>query len=153
MKESILFITQLEALAVTMEESIPNNFDMGTYYRKFGDCGYVACICGEQVISGRLESFPLSSIKAEYVGKEHIPYISGFIDDDLRNACIKATGSNYLANSVTMAGINARSYEAALSTVFTPEQLQHQHLNTKSSPKIAASYIRMLIAILTKEDS
>jgi hypothetical protein len=144
-----LFVRQLEALAMTMEEHTkPYSFDMDTYYRisVFNTCGYVACICGEQAISGRLEFFPIAEDRAK--SDKEVAYIAGSIDDELMVTCLKATNNRSLAHSITAISMEGRKRDAITSNLLTHDQLQHTHLNTDSNPKQAASYIRMLIDIL-----
>jgi hypothetical protein len=145
-----LFISQLEALATTLEETKAINFSMSYYYSTFlNKCGYTACVCGEQALSGRLEFFPIAdSLKLKSPTMSFIiPNVAGYIDEDLRAACHTATGYSSLAKSVTMVGAETRKKKA--SEYLTDEQLQHPHLTTESSPEHAASYIRMLIRVLT----
>jgi hypothetical protein len=147
-----LFVSQLEVLAITMEESKPSTFDMGTYYKAKDDgCGYVACVCGEQAVSGRLEFFPIAESKTKLDGAGYINWLAGFIDEDLKEACIIDTGNKHLASSITIVNTDCRRENADRSELLTANQLKHPHLNTNSSPKQAASYIRMLISILTND--
>jgi hypothetical protein len=148
-----LFISQLEALDTTLEATKPANFNMD-YYHKASlstECGYVACVCGEQALSDRLKFFPIAHSLTESDTSFIVAHVAGYIDEDLQAACYTATGHTSLAESVTMVSDVIRKKKAEASEYLTFEQLQHPHLNSDSSPKHAASYIRMLIKVLTNE--
>jgi hypothetical protein len=151
MESKLLFKNQLLALAFTMDKTDEISFGMGWYYRISDrrSCGYVACICGEQSLSGRLEFFTAAKTDAK------IGTTAGSIDKDLKNSCKKFLGEPYLASSITGPGAKGR-YTSARSSkklALTPKQLLHPHLHTKSNPKNAASYIRMLLKILYSENN
>lgn len=146
-----LFISQLEALGATLEATKPTSFDMGTYYKasESYSCGYAACVCGEQAMSGRLESFPLAKARAGIIqDTTFVSHTAGHIDEDLRAACHIATGDNNLAESVT--AVSSACRRGAAAGKLTYEQMQHPHLNSNSSPEHAVSYINMLIRVLTE---
>jgi hypothetical protein len=150
MKESPLFISQLLALAKTMSKVDEDSFNMFTYYRgsSINTCGYVACVCSHQAVSRDLKLFPKSDT-ALSLGTLKGIYLANYIDEDIREACIVHTGSSYLAKSVTSSC--DRKLFAHSSNLLTPNQLEHPHLNSESSPKLAARYIRMLVKVLTNE--
>ena len=151
-----LFIKQLLALAETMEGADIESFNMRIYYKP-DICGYSACICGEQALSGRLEHFPTAVQTIIGCGKAEddfsLNFIAGDIAIDLDIAILKsffrvAAGRGSLATSVIGPDTAIRFRSIKLTNLLTEEQLKHPHLTTMSSPALAADYIRMLINVL-----
>lgn len=150
MENILLFKKQLEALAFTMNKADEVSFAMDKYYEttEKRSCGYVACICGEQALSGRLELFDQAN---SFNNEDNIcDFISVacLIDDDFYNACKDATGNLCLAISVTSPSNKMRYVQAHSSKRFTHQQLKHPHLTTKSSPKHAVDYIMKVLNVL-----
>jgi hypothetical protein len=150
-RERLLLLTgQLEALAVTMDTSAPCNFDMTWYYDSSG-CGYVACICGEHALNGDLKLFnrTLNILDDECSKSVIMGHRANNVAANLRMSSREVLNSNNLALSVISMTASIRKFNARQTDLLTTEQLKHPHINSKSSPEHAASYIRMLIEVLT----
>jgi hypothetical protein len=138
-----LFVKQLKALRTTMSSVAPEHLNMG-----YWQCGTVACVCGHQAISGDLTHFTDAN---NYRDKsESIDTIADTVANDLDSACMSALGSECLSGSIWSSDTEARFMEAFTSAVLTPEQLQHPHLTTKSSPEDVVSYIDMILGVLNE---
>tara|TARA_R110000851_G_scaffold39244_2_gene99951 strand:- start:993 stop:1565 length:573 start_codon:yes stop_codon:yes gene_type:complete len=151
-----LFIKQLLALAETMDGADIESFDMRLYYKP-DICGYSACICGEQAVSGRLEHFPLAAQTiighGEAANDFSLKLIASDIASDLDISILKsffkiAAGRGSLAASIIGPDTAIRFRSIKLTNLLTEEQLKHPHLTTISSPALSADYIRMLINVL-----
>jgi hypothetical protein len=132
------FISQLTALATTMDTTVEYEFDMYSY------CKTACCICGHQVKTNKLDLFPLAKSSRWPETKARV------LLDDLNYACERLLGESYLSMSVHYSGSVSRRNKARLSNLLNNEQLMHEHLTGESSPKISADYMRMLIGILSK---
>ena len=99
-------------------------------------CGAVACICGYQAISNRLEAFP-SAHKAAYEYHETKEQVSGVVSDSMDSEFAMLFGSKDLAKSIYITGTGDRRSEARSSGLFTETELASlDHLN-KDEPSAA----------------
>jgi hypothetical protein len=163
-----LFIHQLDAIATTLEKANPASFNMTHWYWRVTErfntenmntvCGYVACVCGEQVVNGSLELFP-DATATQATGIATICSIANAVSEDLYASCSKSYGYKAVGLALSVYNSNTRVrclglYKCGIYALLTRDvcmALQaHPHVTTASSAVLAADYIRLLIKSLTE---
>ena len=153
MSDATLFIKQCEALVLTLTEAKEiedARLDMGDWVDSFKDsavehfCNTVACVCGHQAMSNRLEHF-----KQGNAGM-YTEQIAINISEDLLDACPR---NGWLAESIFYAEANARLWACNQTCLFSKSELASlMHLNEhEPSFDEAIDYINIVITKVKEE--
>ena len=119
------------------EETKENSTDKVEHF-----CGTVACVCGHQVVSNRLDAFP-EAAKSAYEYKEHTAIVSAAVAYELKEASAYFLGSPALAKSIIHCFEESRLVAAMKTEVFSKEELRsfnHLHLR-EPTPTDVVDYL------------
>ncbi|OFA33303.1 hypothetical protein BAE46_00915 [Glaciecola punicea] len=153
MSDATLFIKQCEALVLTLTEAKEiedARLDMGNWVDSFKDptvkhfCNTVACVCGYQAISNRLEHF-----KQGNAGM-YTEQIAMRISNDLTGACPEG---GKLARSIFFADRDERLWAATDSGLFGECDLQDSNHLNEHEPSFddAIEHIKVVITKVKEE--
>jgi len=99
-------------------------------------CGYAACICGFVALRTLSDRQPTENDE-DY--ENRIRNEASAVEREIT----RVIGLD-LSDSITGPGEKVRRHRAVASGYFTPEELNHPHLNSDTSLKEAISYMKML---------
>jgi len=153
MSDATLFIKQCEALVLTLtevKEIEDARLDMGDWVDSFKDstvehfCNTVACVCGHQAMSNRLEHF-----KQGNAGM-YTEQIAINISEDLRSA---SPEDDKLAQSIFLADRNERLWAATDSGLFGECDLEDSNHLNEHEPSFddAIEHINIVITKVKEE--